>query len=471
MQSFEEGFDKLHPVFQWLYRTSRHWKSLNGLLDGMKAHVRQFSSSNLSHDYIEDYGFIFREQFCLAAQDLADSTHRTLGDMGVLYDNIIVTGGLVPGEVKNYNDVEPGIGRGKFLFLVKEVDRSDALRLTAYGFRFTNPDNVTENIARSLQVHNEVIRTHVKSMGSCASAEHEISPGVFLGCFAVRANVKGGFDVLVRTDARSQLPTVRLPLTTLSQSHLQLLKIQEGKTVSRVMENLQMMHAQGSSPSDIPPFVTMFRNALRKLIGELDDPFFSEAVLIVQPIAVPCLNPIDNEIGTAFIIIFKTMVPIHSRAVASVPKFEFSPLSFFSLQQRCYPFSSDHDIHSRRTHREFSGKAAQVPRPLKSRFSGTFTPWQSKEGPNIITTTLSNGMSHTTSSSSEENLMHNAPTTNPFANGGIMVCQSVSVEHAEAQHGIEMHTMGPSAAVVKEEDAEQPTWVDLLFKGVISPPS
>lgn len=469
MQSFEEGFDKLHPVFQWLYRTTRHWKSLNGLIDGMKAHIRQSDSPGHSHDYVENYSFIFREQFCIAAQDLADNTHRALGDMGVLYDNIIVTGGTISGEGKDGSDVEHGIGRGKFLFLVKGVSRSDALRLTACGFRFTNPDNVTENIARSLQVQSEAIRAHMKSMAICASTENEISPGVFLGCFAVRANVKGGFDVLVRTDVRSQLPTVRLPLTTLSQPHLLLLKGQEGRTVSQVMESLQEMHAPGSTPSDVPRFVTMFRNALRKLIGDLNDPFFSEAVLVIQPIAVPCMNPIDNEIGTAFIIIFKTMVPIHSRTVASVPKFEFAPLCFFSLQQRCYPFSLDHEIHSRRTHREFSGKAAQAPRPLKSRFSGTFAPWQSKDKPTIHTATLSSGTSHK-SSSSEENLMHSSPIINPFVSGGIMVSQSVSIEHAEAQHGIQMHTMGPSAAVVKEEDTEQPTWVDILFKGIISSP-
>lgn len=435
----------------------------------MKAHIRQSNNPNHPHvDYIEDYGFILRELFCLAAQDLADSTHRALEDMGVLYDEIIITGGAIPGERSDCRDVEPGIGKGKFLFLVKMVDRSDALRLTAYGFRFTNPDNVTDNIARSLQVHNESIKAHMKSMGSCASAEHELSPGVFLGCFAVRANVKGGFDVLVRTDIRSQLPTVRLPLTTLSQSHIRLLKEQEGKTVTQVMESLQVIHGSGSNPADIPPFLTMFRNALRNLIKDLNDPFFAEAVLILQPIAVPCLNPIDKEVGTAFIIVFKIMVPIHSRTIGNPPKFEFSSLAFFSLQQRCYTFSPDHDIHSRRTHREFSGKAVLVPRPSKPRFSSTIVPWQSKDNAKITTTTLSSGTSHA-SSSSEENLMHDSPIINPFASGGIMVSQSVSVEHAEAMNGMEMHVMGPSAAVMKEDDMEQPTWVELLFRGVISP--
>lgn len=470
VQSFEEGFDRSHSVFQWIYRTTRHWKSLNGLLEGMKLHLRQYNSPNRPHDYVEDYGFIFREQFCLAAQDLADGTHRLLEDMGVLYDEIIVTGGTAPGRVKNEDsiascDTESGHGRGKFLFLVKEVNRSDAVRLTSHGFQFTKPDRVTDNIARSMQVHRETIKTHVKLMESCASAQKDLSPGVYLGCFAVRANVKGGFDVLVRTDARSQLPAVRLPLTTLGQAHTRFLKEQENKTVTQIIHSSQIIRNSGG-PSDLSPFVIIFHEALRKLINELRDPFFSEAVLILQPVAVPCQNPIDQEMGTALIITFKTMVPIHSRTITSNPKFEFSPLVFFSLQQRCYPFSPDHDIHARRTHREFSGKAAQVPQPPKSKISSSLTPWQSKSsGPNITTTSLSSR----TSSSSEKNLVLDSSTANPFANGGIMVSQSVSIEHAEAKSGIEMHTMGPSAAVVKEDDMEEPTWVELLFKGVIPP--
>lgn len=471
MQSFEEGFDKSHAVFQWLYRTTRHWKSLNGLLEGMKLHLRQYNSPNRPHDYVEDYGFIFREQFCLAAQDLADDTHRPLYNMGVLYDEIVITGGTTSGKrykdadlVEN-QDIEAGHGRGKFLFLVKGVDRSDALRLTAQGFQFTDPSNVTEIIARSMRVHKETFKSHLKSMSSCASAEHELQPGVFLGCFAVRANVKGGFDVLVRTDVRSQLPVVRLPLTTLGQSHLRFLKEQENKSVTQIMHSSQAIRSS-SGPSDLSPFVIIFHNALQALIGELQDPFFSEAVLILEPVAVPCQNPIDKEIGTALIITFKTMVPIHSRTITSNPKFEFSPLNFFSIQQRCYPFSPDHDIHARRTHREFSGKAAQVPQPLKLKHP--LTPWQSKGngGPKVTATTLSSR----TSSSSEKNLVLDSPIVNlnPFTNGGIMVSQSVSVEHAEVKSGIEMHNMGPSAAVVKEDDTEQPTWVDLLFKGVIS---
>ena len=50
-----------------------------------------------------------------------------------------------------------------------------------------------------------------------------------------------------------------------------------------------------------------------------------------------------------------------------------------------------------------------------------------------------------------------------------MVSQSVSVEHAEAKSAMEMHAMGPSAAItVKDDDEEMPTWVDVLFKGVVS---
>lgn len=454
-------------MFHWIYRTTRHWKSLNGLPEGMKAHLRQYHCPNRPADYVEDYGFIFREQFCVAAQDLADSTHRTLDNMGVLYDEVIITGVSTTTKKNskdaNTQDVESGDGRGKFLFLVKGVNKSDAIRLAAHGYRFTNPSNVIDNIAKSMQVSKDSIKEHVKAMECCASVDYEIQPGVYLGCFAVRANVKGGFDVLVRANARSQLPAIRLPIATLGQTHLRYLQEQESRTVTQIINSSHALRRPGAGgPSDVSPFVVMFHDSLRTLIDELQDPFFAEAVLILKPVAVPCQDPVDKEIGTAYIITFKTMVPIHSRTITSNPRFEFSPLNFFSLQQRCYPFSPDHDIHARQTHREFSGKAAQVPQPVRSKL---LSPWQNKsKGPTITTTTLSSR----TSSSSEKNLVLEYPTTNPFASGGIMVSQSVSVEHAEARSGIEMHPMGPSAAIVKEEDEEEPTWVELLFRGVVT---
>lgn len=76
---------------------------------GMKAHVQQYNSQTRSADYVEDYGFIFREQFCVAAQDLADGTHRSLDKMGFLYDEIIVTGGT--SLAKKHTDLEASHGR------------------------------------------------------------------------------------------------------------------------------------------------------------------------------------------------------------------------------------------------------------------------------------------------------------------------------------------------------------------------
>jgi hypothetical protein len=50
-----------------------------------------------------------------------------------------------------------------------------------------------------------------------------------------------------------------------------------------------------------------------------------------------------------------------------------------------------------------------------------------------------------------------------------MVSQSVSVEHAEAKSAVELQLMGPSSAItVKDNDQEMPTWVDILFRGVVS---
>jgi hypothetical protein len=306
-------------------------------------------------------------------------------------------------------------------------------------------------------------------MATYNSPERMLSPGVHVGCFAVRPNVKGGFDVLVRADRRESLPTIHLPISTLEPAHLRFLEEHGGRSVGYMIHALRSSGGLRSSATSDPSFITLFDDALTELVKEIQDPFFAEAVLMPRPVAVPCQNSGDNETGGALIIAFKTMIPIHSRSVNENVKLDFSPLRFFSLQQRCFPYSPDHDVHTRNTHREFSGKlAAQQPvRRIapKQKFKSNLRPWPS----NNQSATTTSGSSRP-STSSEKKLVHDQGVClNPFAAAGIMVSQSVSVEHAEAKSAMEMHAMGPSSAItVKDDDEEMPTWADVLFKGVVS---
>ncbi|PWW78923.1 hypothetical protein C7212DRAFT_275219 [Tuber magnatum] len=476
-KSFEEALGKSHPVFHWIYQTTRNWKSLSGLIEGMREHLRNYNLNSHTADFVADYSFVFREMFCIAAQDLADGTHRNLDDLGVLYDEIITTGvsvsNMIPGKNSEYTDVEAGHGKGKILFLIKKVAKADAANLTSTGYRFTDINNVLDIISRSTQVPKETLTHHLNLMRTYNSSERMLQPGVHVGCFAVRANVNSGFEILVHVDRLDSLPTAQLSMPALKNRHIKFLKENDGVGVGRLLRNLD---APGGSPSlqalNDPPFVMLLKTALERLISDIEDPFFTDSTLVPQPIAVPCQITPENGSGVAIIIVFKTLMPVHARAINESPKLDFVPFRFFSLQQRCFPYSADHDVQTRNTHREFSGKAAAVQKPTrtlsKRGIRDTLIPWPSS-GHRF----LSPGSSRP-STSSEKKLVTDgdlspSASLNPFTSGGIMVSQSVSVERAEAKNPMELQPMGPSLAItVKDNDQEMPTWVDILFKGVMN---
>ena len=105
---------------------------------GLKRRLGSKFEGNLQKESgtpIEDYSLIFRELFCVAAGDLAQDLHIPLENMGVLYDEIIVTGQQIMNEKKKRGaapdiDLEglSGSGKGQLLFLVKTV--TDAKRTT-----------------------------------------------------------------------------------------------------------------------------------------------------------------------------------------------------------------------------------------------------------------------------------------------------------------------------------------------------
>lgn len=93
-------------MFHWIFRATRNWDSVSGLLPSMREHAshtisHQKSASestskvNLKSDegeITEDYSTIFRELFCVAADELAGELNEPLENVGVLFDEIFNTG-------------------------------------------------------------------------------------------------------------------------------------------------------------------------------------------------------------------------------------------------------------------------------------------------------------------------------------------------------------------------------------------
>lgn len=387
-----------------MYRTTYYWAGVSGLVPAMKNHLtraglthhhlRSNSQANLLNEEgtpIEDYSVIFRELFCLAAWEIANGFKIPMDDLGILYDEIVTTGNKSKkgaaggkksiftatstvadeGRTKKTKDSDvPIMGKGQLLFLVNRVERNEAEQLQTAGYRFAPTESVIPILATSLQVsEKDLTRRFDMMLDYATDSLHMLEPGVHIACFAIRASIGAGFDVLARKDAKNQLPTMQLPFDTFESWQLEYL---QGMDLMSVAATMKMFNkASKNNPSATErEFAQKMLKALEAIKDEIDDPFFNDAQLIAKPMEAPCRGATaDSPPGTALLITYKIIMPIHARAPGK--KLEFVPLNLFRMQQRVYKNAADHRIFAKETFNEFSRvlELSEEPEPLEGRKS------------------------------------------------------------------------------------------------------
>ncbi|KAI9734718.1 MAG: hypothetical protein M1818_006705 [Claussenomyces sp. TS43310] len=386
-KSFDDVFGTSHPSFLWMFRTTRNWSAITSLLPAMRSHLNLLSAMNgwksglkaaelaLTNDDgapIADYSIIFRELFCVAAAELAEQLNDSIENVGVLYDEILNAGQTLRKKLKARNstfqsasNIELGglelplFGRGQLLFLVRNASRRQVERLQATGYRFANIQNVVDIIAHSLQVSVEDITRRLIDMRRYATESQILEPGVHMAYFAMRATVRGNFDVLVRKDAKCQLPTMQMPLKSLENWQIDYLSSMDGWSVTQCLRHLVLTPTNGSLSKSEHTFLAQLCETLEALKNEINDPLFADARLISRPVLAPCRGSREGSRPfRAQLIAFRLMVPIYFKAPGQ--KLEFTPLAFFKVQQHVYKHSPEHAVFARKIHREFGPVFNQV---------------------------------------------------------------------------------------------------------------
>ncbi|KAI9048546.1 hypothetical protein LZ554_007379 [Drepanopeziza brunnea f. sp. 'monogermtubi'] len=393
-KSMDDVFGVAHPVFLWIFRTSRNWYAVSGLISGMRYHIRNtgvkgrlrsLDESALFTEEgtpINDYSAIFRELFCIAAADLADDLRHPVEKLGVLYDEVVTTGLAAKAAEKGRKstataassmldverDVDSSLGKGQLLFLVRKVNGHEADALQAHGFRFSDPEIVVTSLAKSLRVGPRGLARRLNIMRHYAGDHHMLDPGVHLGCFAIRASMavgNRGFDILVRKDAKNQLPAMQSPISTLETWQIEYLETMDSQSMSVCVKQLYKAMKPNNKNVQQREFAKNLLQTIEALKDEMGDPLFVDSLLIAKPFDVPCRGPTDHSApGIASLIAFRMILPLHSRAPGR--KLTFTPLSLFQAQQRVYRNSPDNAFFARTIHREFA------PMLDVERISGTF---------------------------------------------------------------------------------------------------
>ncbi|KAK4153769.1 hypothetical protein C8A00DRAFT_15022 [Chaetomidium leptoderma] len=321
---------------------------------------------------IDNYDTIFCELFCVAASALAHQMNEDLVDAGVLWDEIVATGGhpttgsisqaststrSVPSPKHDLDDMaEKGVaqnnrnGQGHLMFLVRRVDSSHVDHLAASGYCFAEPRQVAHIIRSKMQIRSNRLEEKLRGMERYARGSL-LEPGVHVGLFAVRTQVhQMGFDILVRKLARNLLPSMELPLDRLEPAHIEFLRRLDGMSLGALVRQLDRA---SELPQKDANFARLLLDGIRNLKTSVQDSVFDNAKLTTKITQVPCTPPTnDPRLSTCSLIAFTIMIPIHIRVDA--PAYEFIPLPFFKTQQLVYKNSPHNAAFARSVHRNIS---------------------------------------------------------------------------------------------------------------------
>lgn len=333
-------------------------------------------------ELVDEYDTILRELFCVTADALASKTKETLAGVGTLWDEIFVTGESSRVQRLFNNDMpgsqsvaEKGIqhngqeyGRGSLMFLVRRVDsRKEVVRLEASGFRFVEVHQVASFIRSTMRIKTPDLEAHLHNMANQRDKTPMLSPGFYVGMFAVRARLdRGGFDVLAQKTARNLLPSVPLPVSTLDASNANFLNRLRGLPLSTILLKLQA--DQSASPQD-RMFASILRDAVSSLRDSLGDETFDSATLLPKVVQLPCATSTAQGkfLSKCILIAFQLVLPIHATVLS--PDCEFTPLNFFKMRQLTYEGSSHNTEFSHMVHRDMSSTVHELSSPPR-RFSG-----------------------------------------------------------------------------------------------------
>lgn len=409
----QDSFTVAHPLFQWMFQASRNWSSITGIIAGITNHLTHLPHNERDSsrggiklitdhgELIENYDVIFRELFCAAAAGLAEKMKTSLQDVGILWDEILATGGgghaahaqarrrqqnldrsleiddfqkdseggavMITGE----DDLaEKGMfqqqlhiqefGRGSLMFIVRRVEHSrDVESLAAAGFRFAELHQVSGIIGSTMQIKTRSIETKLRNMAAYAEENDMLEPGVHMALFGVRARVNNayGFDVLARRNARNLLPAVQMPLARLDAWHVNFMRQFERMTPHHIARRIDSL--KHLAPKEMM-FASQLRDSIEALRALIEDSIFDESVLVSKTVEMPC-RPVTlgSSPGSCTVITFRIVIPIHLKIES--PVCEFVPLNLFKVHQLVYKESPNHLAFARSVHREIAPIINTVP--------------------------------------------------------------------------------------------------------------
>jgi hypothetical protein len=317
-----------------------------------------------SIDSCPDFSMVFKELFSLAALDLANQIHQPLETLGTLFEMPLETGrqprrrklthwkrmsDIESSDTEMENSALPSfLSAGKFLFVLRQVDKADVAQLGAAGFRFAPVPQIANALSKSMELPSDELTARLHYMHEQTASAKLMQSGLYLACFILRPRLRQGFDILVPSRAQNKLPAARLPYNELSHGQVEVLKKMDGCTVS------QMLDWSDVGPVLDVDFCRDLVRALAQLVGRIDDPSLLQAKFSARVVEAPCqpANDKSNVAKRCLLVSIHMISTIYT--LSPSPEFVFIPLRSFTVQQQVCMGVADQEAFARQAYLEFA---------------------------------------------------------------------------------------------------------------------
>ncbi|PWY96603.1 MHYT domain signaling protein [Aspergillus sclerotioniger CBS 115572] len=337
----DDDLTRSHPAFLWAFRASRHWNLVKDVVPFMRSrietdkeatehYIAKGEPSDQETELQSDFDELFKRHFCVTAQDLADEVRQPLPSLGKLYDDVLITTAPTSRFSRAMGYSRLSNSKGQMLFTVRHLEKQEANRLAAAGFRFTPIENVTSALSNRMHIPLPVLGGHLKGMRDYATGGRNYEPGVHLVSFVMRPTISDHFEVLTAKGTGNPLPSATLPIKRMQIQHLDLISHMEGWTISTCLTWLKSEAAM--SHRDIDDFREHMIHAMTSLASALPPDINMASKFSARPLIAPCRTSPGSDASNCILLSFCAVGNLDTQV--SNPDFTFMPLRLFRTQQQ-----------------------------------------------------------------------------------------------------------------------------------------
>jgi hypothetical protein len=397
-----------------------------------------------------DFDTVFKQLFCVAAQELADDLRQPLQNLGMLYDDILATTLAPSGLSKAMGRSSLERGKGRVIFTVRQLNKQEASRLEASGFSFATIKNVTSLLSRRIHVSLSDLSYHLTDMRDYATTSRNFEPGVHLTSWVMRPTIHDHFEVLAARGTRNPLPSSTLPIKHLQMQHSNLIAHMDGWPILDCIDWLKSDAAHADN--DMDDFRNQLVEGMSTLYTSLPPDVNAATAFCPRPLVAPCRTQDPSDEQRCILLAFCALGTLDTHATN--PDHTFTPLRLFRAQQQVNDGVFDRDAFSKELNQELfysNVKSTQATEPDSS--STVLRPSNLRLWPHRKPS--ASGLSTV----SQESLVKNP---SPF--GEIMVHKEVKVDVAKFAESSSV-TTGPQSprTTVVTGDVTPSTYVDELY--------